>query len=317
MLTFAYNSSDPIPLAGCSHEKFRHFGAYQRTNCFFLLQSFIAARLISFFGVVRVTASVRHDVVSEAEYISCFAVWQTVADDWDHKLTLFAKTLDIWIGCQKNWLYLEQIFNTADIQRFVRTWTNHRWAKQISIWAVGKSRSHSSIRLANVVFWRELFNNRMMLPRALSLLLQTAVCIISPSLHLPYWDDYKIVCKKVRKMKQRFNCCQPASWLTFSLLRLSRSLYFLGLLVILKKNSVCGVHWHNQLQKLSCTLRHNKFFFIRSQLEDLSACRSTRLCQVPVMSVLVRVGNVSREWLSYRAKAVDQSTNEHLCQTTE
>jgi dynein heavy chain len=38
-------------------------------------------------------------------------------EDWDRRLTLFSKTLDEWIVCQKRWLYLKQIFSTADIQR--------------------------------------------------------------------------------------------------------------------------------------------------------------------------------------------------------
>jgi hypothetical protein len=38
-------------------------------------------------------------------------------EDWDRRLTLFSKTLDEWILCQKRWLYLKQIFSTADIQR--------------------------------------------------------------------------------------------------------------------------------------------------------------------------------------------------------
>ena len=38
-------------------------------------------------------------------------------EDWDRRLTLFAKTLDEWILCQKRWLYLKQIFSTQDIQR--------------------------------------------------------------------------------------------------------------------------------------------------------------------------------------------------------
>ena len=61
-----------------------------------------------------------HNLIVAVKLSALFCFLQTVADDWDHKLTLFAKTLDIWIVCQKNWLYLEQIFNTTDIQRFAR-----------------------------------------------------------------------------------------------------------------------------------------------------------------------------------------------------
>ncbi len=38
-------------------------------------------------------------------------------EDWDRRLSLFSKTLDEWILCQKRWLYLKQIFSTPDIQR--------------------------------------------------------------------------------------------------------------------------------------------------------------------------------------------------------
>ncbi|KAJ3216110.1 Dynein heavy chain 6, axonemal [Dinochytrium kinnereticum] len=36
---------------------------------------------------------------------------------WDKQLTLFAETLDAWLTCQRNWLYLESIFSAPDIQR--------------------------------------------------------------------------------------------------------------------------------------------------------------------------------------------------------
>uniref|UniRef100_A0A8C5PZV6 AAA+ ATPase domain-containing protein n=1 Tax=Leptobrachium leishanense TaxID=445787 RepID=A0A8C5PZV6_9ANUR len=40
----------------------------------------------------------------------------TVAE-WDRKLNLFSRTMEEWMVCQKNWLYLEQIFLASDIQR--------------------------------------------------------------------------------------------------------------------------------------------------------------------------------------------------------
>ncbi|XP_077989551.1 dynein axonemal heavy chain 6-like [Glandiceps talaboti] len=40
-----------------------------------------------------------------------------LVEEWDRKLTVFARTLDEWMTCQRNWLYLEQIFLTPDIQR--------------------------------------------------------------------------------------------------------------------------------------------------------------------------------------------------------
>ncbi|KAL5020432.1 hypothetical protein ScPMuIL_003324 [Solemya velum] len=38
-------------------------------------------------------------------------------DDWVKQLDLFGKTLDEWLNCQRNWLYLESIFSAPDIQR--------------------------------------------------------------------------------------------------------------------------------------------------------------------------------------------------------
>ncbi|XP_056136504.1 dynein axonemal heavy chain 6 [Lampris incognitus] len=38
-------------------------------------------------------------------------------DDWQGRLTLFNQTLEEWLTCQKNWLYLESIFSAPDIQR--------------------------------------------------------------------------------------------------------------------------------------------------------------------------------------------------------
>ncbi|XP_055452394.1 dynein axonemal heavy chain 6 [Psammomys obesus] len=38
-------------------------------------------------------------------------------DDWQKQLSLFNQTLEEWLNCQRNWLYLESIFNAPDIQR--------------------------------------------------------------------------------------------------------------------------------------------------------------------------------------------------------
>ncbi|XP_036611437.1 dynein heavy chain 14, axonemal [Trichosurus vulpecula] len=44
-----------------------------------------------------------------------------LADDWDQKLDLFSHTLDDWMTCQRNWLYLEPIFLAPEIQRQLST----------------------------------------------------------------------------------------------------------------------------------------------------------------------------------------------------
>ncbi|XP_015770017.1 PREDICTED: dynein heavy chain 6, axonemal-like [Acropora digitifera] len=38
-------------------------------------------------------------------------------EDWQRQLHLFSETLDEWMTCQRNWLYLESIFSAPDIQR--------------------------------------------------------------------------------------------------------------------------------------------------------------------------------------------------------
>lgn len=38
-------------------------------------------------------------------------------DDWQKQLALFNQTLEEWLNCQRNWLYLESIFSAPDIQR--------------------------------------------------------------------------------------------------------------------------------------------------------------------------------------------------------
>uniref|UniRef100_A0A8C8W0I7 Dynein, axonemal, heavy chain 6 n=1 Tax=Peromyscus maniculatus bairdii TaxID=230844 RepID=A0A8C8W0I7_PERMB len=38
-------------------------------------------------------------------------------DEWQKQLSLFNQTLEEWLNCQRNWLYLESIFNAPDIQR--------------------------------------------------------------------------------------------------------------------------------------------------------------------------------------------------------
>uniref|UniRef100_F7FUV5 Dynein axonemal heavy chain 6 n=1 Tax=Ornithorhynchus anatinus TaxID=9258 RepID=F7FUV5_ORNAN len=38
-------------------------------------------------------------------------------DEWQKQLALFNQTLEEWLNCQRNWLYLESIFSAPDIQR--------------------------------------------------------------------------------------------------------------------------------------------------------------------------------------------------------
>ncbi|XP_076986007.1 dynein axonemal heavy chain 14, partial [Tamandua tetradactyla] len=40
-----------------------------------------------------------------------------LVNEWDQNLTLFSYTLEEWMNCQRNWLYLEPIFHSLEIQR--------------------------------------------------------------------------------------------------------------------------------------------------------------------------------------------------------
>ncbi|KAG7458844.1 hypothetical protein MATL_G00224900 [Megalops atlanticus] len=42
-------------------------------------------------------------------------------NEWQKQLALFSQTLDEWLTCQRNWLYLESIFSAPDIQRQLPT----------------------------------------------------------------------------------------------------------------------------------------------------------------------------------------------------
>eukprot|EP00792_Barthelona_sp_PAP020_P009044 TRINITY_DN3265_c0_g7_i1.p1 TRINITY_DN3265_c0_g7~~TRINITY_DN3265_c0_g7_i1.p1 ORF type:complete len:3985 (+),score=1167.19 TRINITY_DN3265_c0_g7_i1:38-11956(+) len=38
-------------------------------------------------------------------------------NEWDNKLNLFSHTLDVWLECQRSWIYLENIFTVPDIAK--------------------------------------------------------------------------------------------------------------------------------------------------------------------------------------------------------
>uniref|UniRef100_A0A7N4NFS6 Guanylate kinase-like domain-containing protein n=1 Tax=Sarcophilus harrisii TaxID=9305 RepID=A0A7N4NFS6_SARHA len=58
---------------------------------------------------------------------------KALADDWHQKLDLFSHTLDDWMTCQRNWLYLEPIFFAPEIQRQLST-EARLFAKVTSMW---------------------------------------------------------------------------------------------------------------------------------------------------------------------------------------
>ena len=38
-------------------------------------------------------------------------------ESWDQNLSLMSKTLKEWMDCQRDWLYLESIFQSSEIQK--------------------------------------------------------------------------------------------------------------------------------------------------------------------------------------------------------
>jgi dynein heavy chain len=38
-------------------------------------------------------------------------------EEWEKRLVLISDIIDEWLTCQRNWMYLENIFNAPDIQK--------------------------------------------------------------------------------------------------------------------------------------------------------------------------------------------------------
>lgn len=38
-----------------------------------------------------------------------------VVEEWERKLVLISDIIDEWLACQRQWMYLENIFNADDI----------------------------------------------------------------------------------------------------------------------------------------------------------------------------------------------------------
>ncbi|XP_051852520.1 dynein axonemal heavy chain 14 [Antechinus flavipes] len=56
-------------------------------------------------------------IISTIKASPYLGAMKALADDWHQKLDLFSHTLDDWMTCQRNWLYLEPIFFAPEIQR--------------------------------------------------------------------------------------------------------------------------------------------------------------------------------------------------------
>ncbi|XP_064133022.1 dynein axonemal heavy chain 14 [Loxodonta africana] len=56
-----------------------------------------------------------------------------LVEEWDQNLALFSYTLEEWMNCQRNWLYLEPIFHSLEIQRQLPAETK-LFFKVISMW---------------------------------------------------------------------------------------------------------------------------------------------------------------------------------------
>eukprot|EP00106_Octopus_bimaculoides_P013835 XP_014781277.1 PREDICTED: dynein heavy chain 6, axonemal-like [Octopus bimaculoides] len=52
--------------------------------------------------------------ISSSKYVGPI---KSRVEEWQRQMELFGKTLDEWLLCQRSWLYLESVFNAADIQR--------------------------------------------------------------------------------------------------------------------------------------------------------------------------------------------------------
>lgn len=42
---------------------------------------------------------------------------RSTVEDWEKKLVLISDIIDEWLACQRQWMYLENIFNADDIQK--------------------------------------------------------------------------------------------------------------------------------------------------------------------------------------------------------
>jgi dynein heavy chain len=40
---------------------------------------------------------------------------RSTVEEWEKKLVLISEILDEWLTCQRQWIYLENIFNADDI----------------------------------------------------------------------------------------------------------------------------------------------------------------------------------------------------------
>lgn len=59
-------------------------------------------------------------MLSDSMCMNIVQTWYPVQHavlDWESRLSLVADVVEQWMLCQRNWLYLETIFSTADIQR--------------------------------------------------------------------------------------------------------------------------------------------------------------------------------------------------------
>ena len=59
-----------------------------------------------------------HIVMVQAMQFSPFnKPFKDEIDDWNHKMMLVSDTIEEWINCQKQWMYLQPIFDSQDIMR--------------------------------------------------------------------------------------------------------------------------------------------------------------------------------------------------------
>uniref|UniRef100_A0A2K6F430 Dynein axonemal heavy chain 14 n=1 Tax=Propithecus coquereli TaxID=379532 RepID=A0A2K6F430_PROCO len=69
---------------------------------------------------------------------------------WDQNLTIFSYTLEEWMNCQRNWLYLEPIFYSSEIQRQLPAETK-LFAQVISMWKKVMSKIQNKLNALQIM----------------------------------------------------------------------------------------------------------------------------------------------------------------------
>ncbi|XP_077659064.1 dynein axonemal heavy chain 14 [Urocitellus parryii] len=72
-----------------------------------------------------------------------------LVNEWDQYLKLFSHTLEVWMNCQKQWLYLEPIFHSLEIQRQLPAETK-LFSEVLSLWKEIMSKIHCKLEALQI-----------------------------------------------------------------------------------------------------------------------------------------------------------------------